>query len=85
MQKSLLNIISDGRRLWIKSTGYRNRAQEIRENIHLKYSVRLSEEKNIFKRLLLKGHRVLEIHRQISELRSHGNLHIFFTSKSPGP
>ena len=76
MQDQPLHIISGGRRIWVRSTGYQKQVKEIKENVSAKYSGSLIVEKNLIKRLFLVIGRSIEVYKKISELRSYKNLHL---------
>ena len=76
MQKDQHNIISGGRQIWIKSSGYESKVKEIKKKIYLEYSGAITIEKNLFKRLLIKFRRTLAIQKKIGELKSYKNLRL---------
>lgn len=70
-----INIIENGRNEWEMTDEYKDKARKIVEEVTASYSMRLLNEKNRIRRMVLKLQREVEISKKISDLSSSRNLH----------
>jgi hypothetical protein len=71
-----INLFDGGKEEWEQTDEYKNRSNKILKEVTDKYSTSLSNEKNWFKRLVIKIKLKREIQRLINELSSLKNLHV---------
>ena len=70
------NLIEEGKNSWESTDEFNKKVREISQELSDKYSLILSDEKNWFKRLLIKIRFWREKTRKINELSSWKNLHL---------
>ena len=73
----MTGIIADGKARWKRSPRHRRKVVEVKKGITADYAILIRKEKNWVKRLWLKARCALEIRKQIAQLSSDRNLHIF--------
>jgi hypothetical protein len=69
------NLFAGGRKLFERTNEYKNKADEIVEELRNKYSPELSNEKSWARRLLLKLKFRMEVRKRINALSSLKNRH----------
>ncbi len=69
------NLFAGGRKEFERTNEYKNRADEIVEDLRNKYSAALSNEKSRVTRLLIKAKFWMDVRKRINALSSLKNLH----------
>jgi hypothetical protein len=70
------NLFDKGKEAWERTDDFKKRIDKVKQALHDKYQVRLSSERNWFKRQFIKLRFLIELKKKTGEISSPKNLHL---------
>lgn len=78
--EKLINIIDKGKEAWEQTAEFKRRGINAREELRDKYQPLINDEKNWFKRQVIRVQFLIELKKSMNEISSMKNLHLMTAS-----
>ncbi len=74
------NLFDRGQEAWERTDEFKKRVNKVREELHDKYQALIDNERNWFKRQVIKIKFLIELKKRTNEISSMKNLHLMTSS-----